>query len=382
MNLLTRTEIEKLIEVQNQNCISLYFPMGQNFTDEKSKILLKNLVKSVESDLLDHNIPKKETDSLISPALELINDSDFWSNPSISAGVFLNGGNIDVIRIPFPVEPLHYIGPNYYLLPLFKLFGLENQFHILSLSQNNVRLFTCDFLSCGEVELEKIPTSLEEALKYDDFDNERQSHSRSHGSSGDGTPGVFRGQGDGRDELKTNLWRFVEMIDKDLHLYVKSKNTPVILAGVEYLTAIFKRVNTSYKILETEISGNVDNLSIQEIHQKSLPIAEKYYNSTVEKDLMRYNNLVSTDKTSSTIEDVASAAAKGKVRILFATTNSFVPGIYNPELDSAFFKEGNPDSEDLINFSVVNTLKTGGKIHILDPEKMPESKTCAALFRY
>src|SRR5690554_1766053 len=111
MNLLTRTEIEKLIEVQSQNCVSLYFPMGQNFTDEKSKILLKNLIKSTEADLVDHNVPKREIEILIDPALELLNDPDFWNTPSASTGVFINKGKVDVIKIPFNVEPMHYIGP-------------------------------------------------------------------------------------------------------------------------------------------------------------------------------------------------------------------------------------------------------------------------------
>lgn len=382
MNLLTRTVLENLMEVQNPNSVSIYFPMGNNYPEGKGKLVYKNLIKDAEKDLLNHGIQSKEVERLLQPALELLNTPDFWADPSTSAAVFLHDGSMESVNIPFPVDDIHYIGPNFYLLPLFQMFALENKFHILSISQNSVKLFDCDFIGCEEIPLEGVPTSLDEALQYDDIEKERQTKSRGHGSASDGTPGVYHGQGDGRDALKTNLWRFMEQIDGTLHTYVKGRGTPIILAGVDYLTAMFQRVNSRYKVLETEINGNVDNLTPAEIHEKALPIANQFYQRQVERDLYRYHNMLSTDKTSTSIEEIASAAAKGKVWLLFATNQVFVPGIYNPELDTAFFKDGNPDSEDLINFAIVNTFKTGGKVHVLPTEQLPDTTGCAALFRY
>ncbi|QSX08873.1 hypothetical protein J0B03_01955 [Alkalibacter rhizosphaerae] len=382
MNLLTRNELETLTNMAHPNSVSIYFPMGKNYTDDKSKLVFKNLIKSAEKDLTDHGVQNKEVDRLLQPAFQLLETPDFWTDPSVSAAIFLHDGKARINNLPFPVDEIHYVGPNFYLLPLFELFALENKFHILSMSQNSIKLFHCDFLNWEEIPLGDIPTSLDEALQYDDIENERQTSSRSHGSAGDSTSGVYRGQGDGRDDHKTNLWRFLEMIDNQLHLYIKGRGTPIILAGVDYFTAMFQRVNSRYKVLETEINGNMDNATPAELHQKALPIASQYYQRQVERDLYRYHNMLSTDKTSTTIEEIASAAVKGKVHMLFATKQVYIPGIYNPELDTAFLKDGNPDSEDLINFAMVNTFKTGGKIHVLSNEQLPETTGCAALFRY
>lgn len=382
MNLLTRSELEALIKLEHPNSISIYFPMGKSYTDDKSKLVYKNLIKSTEQDLLAHGVAGKEVDRLLHPAVQLLENSDWWSNPSPSAVVFLQNGTAKIYNVPFATQQVHYVGPSLYLLPLFELFALENTYHVLTLSQNSVKWYYCDLLHCEELPMGDIPTSLDEALKYDDIEREKQSSNRSQGSAGEGTPGVFRGQGDGKDEHKTNMWRFMEMIDSRLHLYAKGRGTPIILAGVDYLTSMFKRVNSRYKILETEIPGNVENLSLQELHVKALPIAEEFYQQQVERDLYRYHNMVSTDKTSASIEEIASAAVKGKIHMLFAAKDVFVPGIYNPELDSAFLRDGNPDTEDLVNFSIIHTFRTGGKVHLLPKEQLPEGTDFAALFRY
>lgn len=382
MNLLNREQLESLMERTQSNSVSLYFPMGINYADDHGKLVFKNLIKSAEQDLLKHGVSGKEVDRILKPAFQLLETPDVWMEPAPSMGVFLSDGALDLVKIPFQVEPLHYVGPSFYMLPMFQLFAMENKFHVLTLSQNRIRLYHCDFFRCNEISLGDMPTSLDEALKYDDFEKGRQSIARSQGSAGEGTPGMYRGQGDGRDELKTNLWRFLEIVDTGLHQFLNGRSTPVILAGVDYLTAMFQRVNSRYKILETEINGNVDALTPAELHGRALPIANQYYQRLVERDLYRYHNMLSTDKTSTSIEEIASASVKGKIQLLFAATKVYVPGIYNPELDSAFLKDGNPDTEDLLNFAVVNTLKTGGKIHILPMEQLPDSNGYAALFRY
>lgn len=382
MNLLTRSELETLMNRTHPNSVSIYFPMGKNYADDKSKSVFKNLVKSAEQDLLTHSIPSKEVDRLLDPAYQLLKTPEFWTVPTPSVAVFLWDGLIQTVNIPFVLDELHYVGPSFYVLPLFQLFSFEDKFHILTLSQNNVKLFHCDFLQWEPLPLGDLPTSLEEALQFDNFENERQSFGRSRGSAGEGTPGVYRGHGDGKDLQKTNLWRYLELVDSGLHQYLKGRSIPIILAGVEYITAMFQRVNSRYKILETEINGNVDILSPAELHEKALPIARQFYQRLVERDLYRYHNMLSTDKTSTSIEEIASAAVKGKIQLLFVTTNVFVPGIYNPELDSAFLRDGNPDTEDLVNFAMVQTLRTGGKVHVLPMAQLPDSPGYAALFRY
>jgi hypothetical protein len=383
MNLLTRVQLDELINTENQNCISFYLPMEKAPTEaDKTKVLFKNQIKAVESELIEHGIAQKNVDSLISPAVKLLETPEFWTSPDESAAVFVAGSNITTIKLPFPIEPTTFIGPKFYLVPLFKLFSFDSRFYILALSQNKVRLLNCDLLDCAEVDITSLPTSLDEALQYDDIEKKNQYVMRSPGSTGDGGPGVYRGQGDGKDEHKTNIWRFMEMLDSGLSSFIKDKDTPVVLAGVEFLTAIFRKANSHLHLIDKEISGNTDILSEKQLHEKAYPLAQEFFDKFVASDLELYHNLSSSDKTGDTIEEIASAAAKGKIRILFATQGMFIPGMYNVELDSAFHKDHNPDSEDLINFAAVNTFKAGGKVYVLDRNQMPDTENCAAIFRY
>jgi hypothetical protein len=383
MNLLTRNQLDELINTENQNCISFYLPMEKAPTEaDKTKVLFKNQIKSVESDLIEHGLAPKNVDTLIAPAVKLLETPEFWTDTDHSVAVFMVEDRITTIKLPFAMEPTTFIGPKFYLVPLFKLFSFDSKFYILALSQNKVRLLQCDLLDCEEVDISSLPTSLDEALQYDDIEKKNQYVMRSPGSTGGGAPGVYRGQGDGKDEHKTNLWRFMEMLESGLTGFIKDKEMPVVLAGVEYLTAIFRKANSHLNLIDKEVSGNTDVLSDKQLHAKAYPLAQDFFDKFVAMDLELYHNLTSSDKTSDKIEEIASAAAKGKIRILFTTQGVFVPGIYNLELDSAFHKDHSPDSEDLINFAAINTFKTGGKVYVLDDDKMPQTDECAAIFRY
>ncbi|NTW71905.1 MAG: hypothetical protein HGA49_06650 [Eubacteriaceae bacterium] len=383
MNLLTRDDLDKLIEIGDEKCISIYMPMEKISIDaEKSKIEFKNLLKTVEKNLAETGTSSVEIENLMAPAFDLLKDKDFWLKPSESLALFLSGSGMKIFNLTVQVDESFTIGLRYYILPLLKLFSTDNIYYVLAISQEKLRLLVCNMSKCTEIQLSGFPLSIEEALQYDDLEKGHQYNIRSTKSAGDGTPGVFRGHGDGKEEHKINLGKFMEAAEKGLESFIKSKEIPVVLSGVEYVTAIFRKTNSRYYLLEDEISGNPDLFSSKELYEKASPIAQRYFENQLKVELNNYTELISTDKASDDLEEIASAAYKGKVRILFVPTGIYRPGIYNLELDSAILKKEDNETEDLINFAVSHTLRTGGKVHITPQEDIPNGKDCAAIFRY
>ena len=110
----------------------------------------------------------------------------------------------------------------------------------MALSQNQVRFFFGNQFSIQELELpEEVPASLAEALKYDDPEKQLQYHSGDRGNSP-----IYRGQGVGTTDNKEEIKRFFLKVDRGLQSALNEENTPLILAGVEYLLPIYQEINS------------------------------------------------------------------------------------------------------------------------------------------
>src|SRR6185503_15671812 len=68
-------------------------------------------------------------------------------------------------------------GDRFHLTPLLPLLNGNGHFHLLALSQKDVRLYMGDRETLHEVELRGVPRSVEEALHYEVSEHSLQFHS-------------------------------------------------------------------------------------------------------------------------------------------------------------------------------------------------------------
>ncbi|HCX64740.1 MAG TPA: hypothetical protein DHN33_05975 [Eubacteriaceae bacterium] len=383
MDRITNDELASLIDHSGKPSISIYFNLPNSPTNaEKNKVELKNLLKSAQKELVHNDVLPKVASKLLEPGYDLLDQSDFWMNTNATVGLFISKDRTTKVTIPIDVEPTLYIGPAFYTIPIFKFLSINQDCYILSLSQNNTRLFHSNLFDCVEQPLGDMPKSLEEALKYDDFEKNKQFMKRDAGTAGEGTPGVYRGQGDGRDEHKTNLLRFMEIVEKEIYDRIKNERKPVFLAGVEYLASIFKKTNPRIPLKGNLINGNFDHHSENQFLDLIRPQLYHVFVEEVQKQLEHYKDLQSTDKASDDLLQIVSNAKQGKVETLFVTENHFVSGIFNDTLFQASEKEKSIDTTDLMNMSAVETYNAGGRVYVVEPSLLGQGLVAAAIYRY
>src|ERR1039457_3937340 len=88
MDILTKTELTKLLIPQRGPCVSLFMPAHRK-ASEQDPIRGKNLLRSAEEKLLAAHLRGADARSLLAPARRLFEDDSFWKNQSDGLACFL-----------------------------------------------------------------------------------------------------------------------------------------------------------------------------------------------------------------------------------------------------------------------------------------------------
>src|SRR5581483_1287239 len=220
--------VKSLAGEQAQTCVSLYLPTYRGGTESfQNPVRLKTLLRRAEAELLARGIGEDDTKAMLHSVERLLNAPDFWQHPSDGLAVFFSPQTARCQWLPQSVAEEVSIAGRFNIKPLLPLLNGDGRFYILALSQNAVRLLEGTRASVREVEIEGIPRSLAEALKYDDPERQLQLH-----TSGAGSNAIFHGHGVDRENEKVNLLRFFQQIDRGLHPLLREEKAPLALAGV------------------------------------------------------------------------------------------------------------------------------------------------------
>lgn len=113
-----------------------------------------------------------------------MDDRPFWQHGSDGLAVFLARDLFRSYRLPIRFDELVAVSNRFHTKPLLPLLTGDGRFYVLALSQNDVRLFLCTKYSVSEVNLEGVPRSLEEALRYDEAGRPLQLQAHTVGGRG------------------------------------------------------------------------------------------------------------------------------------------------------------------------------------------------------
>ena len=182
MDLLSKEELTALAEQQTSLAVSIFMlthRVGREV--QQNPIRLKNLLAEARQKLIDRGLRSPEANQFLEPAQTLVEDNGFWQHQRDGLAIFVTPGLFRTYRLPLPFEEQVVVNNHFYLKPVLPLLKDEGYFYILALSQNEVRLLRGTPYSVIEVEVEDMPQSLAEALKYDEPEKQLQFHTNTPG---------------------------------------------------------------------------------------------------------------------------------------------------------------------------------------------------------
>ncbi|PKM78332.1 MAG: hypothetical protein CVU90_02185 [Firmicutes bacterium HGW-Firmicutes-15] len=388
MSLLTREDLTTLMEKRDDICISIYMPTFRAGADiRQGRIRLKNLVSEAQARLISSGMRSSEAKHLLEPVQGLVLDNQFWQQQRDGLAIFLSSDIFYYYYLPVRVDEFVQIAKRFHLKPLLPLLSGDGLFYVLALSQNAVRVLRCTRASVVEVELDSIPHSLAEALKYDDYDDpERQVQYHSTnlaGTNNKAEAGIFHGHGVGSDDTKPNILRYFQLIDRGLHDLLREEKAPLVLVGVEFLFSIYREANTYAYLADEGVPGNPEELCAEDLQTLAWPLVEHYFHKAEQEAITYYGPFKGTGLTTHDISKAAPAAYNGQVEILFLADGAKQWGRFDPLInDVHIHQEAELDDEDLFDFTAIQTIINGGTVYVVEADRVPDGESLAALLRY
>jgi hypothetical protein len=389
MENLTLDQIKKLAQQTQSPSISIYLPTHRAGQDtQQDPIRFKNLLREAERHLLDNGMKPREVSALLQPGQALLENSFFWQHQRDGLAVFIAADDFHDYRLPFRVEELLIIARSYYVKPVLPLFTNNGHCYILAISQDEVRLFEGTRHTVGQIELpDGTPESMDEALQFDDPEKQLQFHSGTSPSTAQGgiRSGMFHGHGPGDEEQKERIERYLNLVDSGLKEIFREQQAPLVLAGVDYLLPIYRKVSEYTNIMQTGITGSPEHLRPEELQEQAWAIVELYFRQEMEKVVEQYQELAVTAKATDNIEEIVAAAFYGRVDKLLLAVDTQIWGIFNPETGKVVHYQTGQSQEDdlaLLDFAAMQTLQKDGDVYTLSQEEMPSDSPIAAVLRY
>ncbi len=378
--------IEELINYRDNMCVSIYSPMVQKGADvQGNPVKLENALKEARAQLQDRGLDKPQIDELLEEAQALTNDPQYWQQQDEGLALFMAPGFFDTFRLPMAFEPLTVVSQRFHTKPLLALFTGDGQYYVLALSQDNVRLFRATQHSLEEVEADEIPVSIDEALAFEDPEEQLQHHTTTAGAAGSPSGGadvVHHGHSMD-DEQRQRLRRFLKEVADSVADIVPQTEGPLVLVAVDYLHPMFAEAYQEPNLVEEGIETSLTEISDEELHHRSWEIVSPLLKEAQEEARTTFGNLKHTDQASDDISLIVPAAFQGRVDTLFVALNAHQWGIYDVErnevqLDDSSHKRG----EDLLDFAAVQTLANGGDVYVVDDADVPGGTSIAAILRF
>lgn len=395
-------DLRLLMEHEGKWCASLFMPTRHVTSRvQENYIRYKNLLREVETKLVE--VKAEGTEKALESAYRLLDDYPFWHSQSYGMALFMSEDLFRPYRVPLHLQELVVVADRFHVKPLLPLLSGDGRFYLLALSQGEVRLFECTRHKVNQVDLEGVPLSLDEALKYDELEKQLQFHTRAAGAkaprrvSGPGLkpgsmkgtasegrrPAMFHGHGATADDSKDQIRRFFQALDKGLQRTIQDTRAPLVIAAVDYLVPIFKEASTYPTIVDEIISGNPEGVLPQDLHEHAVKIAVPYFEREMTDHVDLYRQLIGTGRASNVVEEVVKAAYHGRVETLFIPVGIHQWGTYDPATDEVILRQSNCEPGcDLLDFAAVQTLLNSGSVYARQPDQMPDRAPVAAIFRY
>jgi hypothetical protein len=352
---------------------------------QQDPIRLKNLLGEAEERLMTAGLRSSEAQAMLEPVSQLVEDGLFWQQQSDGLAIFVSAREVFHYRLPFDLEELVVVAKRFHVKPLLPFLSGDGQFYVLAISKDAVRLLHGTRYSVSEVDLEGVPSGLADALRFDDPERRLQFHTASGPSGGSGgRPAMFHGQGAPSQDEKTDILRYFQKVDEGVQALLAGEQAPLVLVGVDYLLPIYEEANEYPYLVEEGITGNPEDLSNKELHQRVWSLVQPRFRVEQEEAKSHFLQLVGGDQASEDLVEVVPAAVHGRIERLFVALGQQQWGRFEPTTNEVtLHADFEPGDQDLPDLAAVQTLLNGGAVYAVEPEQMPDKAALvAAIFRY
>ena len=363
----TMSEVTALLEERSPASVSIYLPTSPLPQDaDADRIAFKNLATEAASQLVargDH----RAVVAVREHAHDLLDDDAFWGRLAASLAVFITPEGLRTFRLPNRLNEMVEVSDRMHLKPLLRSVTFPQSAVVLALAQGGARLIeVARDVPPSEIPVAEMPADVASSVGKASI-SDRSATGRIQGSEGQ----------------KVRMRQYARLVDRAVRSVVSGLGQPLILAGAEPLSSIYRSVNRYPRLVEEGIPGNPEAATDLELADAARAILDRLYADELRELRDLFEARVSQGRGASDLTDVARAATFGAVDTLLADIDVVVPGFIDEESGAVTLA----DHDDAVNYGVVDeiarrVLLHGGRVLALRAEDIPGGSSTAAILRY
>lgn len=364
----TQDDIQHLVEGRDPASVTIYLPTSPIASDnDTARIELKNLTAQAVEQLREAGVDKTEIEEIEEELFDLIDDALFWSYTSHSLAIFATPRALRTFRVPNRLSAAVEVSDRFFIKPLLRTVTFPQSAFVLALAQNSVRLVEVTADSPAfTVDVPELPDSAADVANKASIAG-RSPSGRIQGSEGQ----------------KVRLRQYSRGVDSALRSVLTGRSLPLIIAGSEPLTSIYRSVNTYSLLAQEVIPGNPDTKSDADLAAQARPILDSLYAAALVENRELFESRASAGRTALDLGDIARSATFGAVEAIFVDIDHSVPGYVDEQTGTVTYD----DSDDASNYGVVDeivrrVLLSRGRVFAVRAEDVPGGGAAAAILRY
>jgi Bacterial archaeo-eukaryotic release factor family 11 len=363
----THADLEQLLSVREPACVSIYLPTTPEERGERDRLEFKNLSAEALEQLTAASVERRALNDLQEALGDLAEDEAFWARQAHSLAVFATPSGVRTFQVANRLSPMVEVSDRFHVKPLLRSATFPQAAFVLAISQNGVRLLEVSpDAPPEEIRVPGMPSDAASAVGKRSI-ADRSPDRRVQGSEGQ----------------KLRLRQYARRVEEALRPILNGLDLPLILAGTEPLTSIFRSVSTYPHLAPGAIPGNPDAKSDGELADESRGVLDDLYAHELTELRDLYEQRVPQGRASDDLAAIARAATFGAVDTAFVDIDESVPGSVG-EADGALTLD---DSDDAVNYGVVDeiarrVLLARGRVLAVRREDVPGEGPAAAIMRY
>lgn len=346
-----------------------------SLSSDKDRIQLNNLLEEAKKKI-DAECKKDEAKQLLEQIDRAKLDDVELVTYRGGLALYITEEEVYYYHLGIPVANLVTVGKAPNLTPIIENYQYTNQYHVLILNREDIRLFEGDATSVKEIAFddEDAPKTLNDALG-----NEltgRSGNSGAYGATGGGEQG-YHGHNETSHEKDIDRENYFRIVDNYIHdNYSSALDLPLILYALSENQAVFRELSKNSYLVEEGIEESGANANFNTIQEKALSKNIEIVKKEQETMFNRFRETTPKFRIDNQLDDLSMSAVEGRIEELLVNKGFTQKGTIT---DSGSYEE---DDRDFVKQLITKVTVAKGKVYIVPDDDMPEGINLSARLRY
>ncbi len=368
---LGSADLRALASPRTGPLLSIYLPAGPVPEARRYSVQAKSRIAEAAERLAKVGVGPEEVERR---AAQLRDVAGSLAPAPGTLALFQDAHELRAVALARDVREELALGGVFRLRPLLGALPFERVYRVLAVSPKRVALYEGSARGLEPAALAGIPAGLEDALGSELTEKEI----RVRGTSAGGGAPIFYAHGDARAEKKLDTTRFHRFLARALERRFARDETPLVLAADGVHLAALHDETRLPGLVAGGVAASPDRLSAPELHARAWPLVEAAIAARERGGPSAYERARNLGKGVDALDDVAAAAAAGRVHRLWLDGERRFPGTID---DAGRVLASGAGDDDVLDQLAALVLRHRGEVHVVGGDVLPRGAAAAAELR-